>query len=112
MTWYFIVAISVVQVVGRHVASDRMVSGAYKTEFGETDEITRCMKKVEVGFYEGTVKVVFFKLRCLDEKISLTMYVPFCLDTADISLLPKIQLIAMKIQRFERRLFKNSTFNI
>lgn len=35
------------RVVGRHVASDRMVSGAYKTEFGETDEITRCMKKVE-----------------------------------------------------------------
>lgn len=33
--------------VGRHVASDRMVSGAYKTEFGESDEINKCMKKVE-----------------------------------------------------------------
>lgn len=33
--------------VGRHVASDRMVSGAYKTEFGESDEINECMKKVE-----------------------------------------------------------------
>ncbi|PFX28676.1 methylmalonyl-CoA mutase, mitochondrial-like [Stylophora pistillata] len=35
------------RVVGRHVASDRMVSGAYKTEFGESDEINKCMKKVE-----------------------------------------------------------------
>lgn len=35
------------RVVGRHVASDRMVSGAYKTEFGESDEISQCMKKVE-----------------------------------------------------------------
>lgn len=34
------------RVVGRHVASDRMVSGAYKTEFGESDEISQCMKKV------------------------------------------------------------------
>lgn len=37
------------KVVGRHVASDRMVSGAYKTEFGESDEISQCMKKVEVS---------------------------------------------------------------
>ncbi|KAK2564851.1 Methylmalonyl-CoA mutase [Acropora cervicornis] len=35
------------RIVGRHVASDRMVSGAYKTEFGETDEISQCIKKVE-----------------------------------------------------------------
>lgn len=40
------------RVVGRHVASDRMVSGAYKTEFGETDEISQCIKKVE-AFVEG-----------------------------------------------------------
>ena len=39
------------QVVGRHVASDRMVSGAYKSEFGESDEITQCMKKVEVSYF-------------------------------------------------------------
>ena len=37
------------QVVGRHVASDRMVSGAYKSEFGESDEISQCMQKVEVS---------------------------------------------------------------
>ena len=37
--------------VGRHVASDRMVSGAYKSEFGESDEITQCMKKVEVSYF-------------------------------------------------------------
>ncbi|XP_020616153.1 methylmalonyl-CoA mutase, mitochondrial-like [Orbicella faveolata] len=37
------------RVVGRHVASDRMVSGAYKTEFGDSDEISQCMKKVNVS---------------------------------------------------------------
>lgn len=37
--------------VGRHVASDRMVSGAYKTEFGESDEISQCMKKVNVSHF-------------------------------------------------------------
>ena len=36
--------------VGRHVASDRMVSGAYKTEFGDSDEISQCMKKVNVSY--------------------------------------------------------------
>lgn len=35
------------KVFGRHVASDRMVSGAYKTEFGEEDEITKVIKRVE-----------------------------------------------------------------
>lgn len=44
------------QVVGRHVASDRMVSGAYKAEFGETDEISQCMKKVEVSLFVRTTK--------------------------------------------------------
>lgn len=34
------------KVVGRHVASDRMVSGAYKSEYGESDEITNCLKQV------------------------------------------------------------------
>ena len=33
---------------GRHVASDRMVSGAYKSEFGQEDEIERVMKRVKV----------------------------------------------------------------
>ena len=45
----FIASYHLWQVVGRHVASDRMVSGAYKSEFGESDEITQCMKKVEVS---------------------------------------------------------------
>ena len=44
------------QVVGRHVASDRMVSGAYKTEFGETDEISQCIKKVEVSLFGRATK--------------------------------------------------------
>lgn len=39
------------QVTGRHVASDRMVSGAYKTEYGEADEISQCIKKVEVTLH-------------------------------------------------------------
>ncbi|KAK3753280.1 hypothetical protein QZH41_015222 [Actinostola sp. cb2023] len=35
------------KVTGRHVANDRMVSGAYKTEYGEADEIKDCITKVE-----------------------------------------------------------------
>ncbi|OWF40699.1 methylmalonyl-CoA mutase, mitochondrial-like [Mizuhopecten yessoensis] len=35
------------KVFGRHVASDRMVSGAYKSAFGEDDEISKVTKKVE-----------------------------------------------------------------
>ncbi|XP_069111221.1 methylmalonyl-CoA mutase, mitochondrial-like [Argopecten irradians] len=35
------------KVYGRHTASDRMVSGAYKSAFGEDDEISRVTKKVE-----------------------------------------------------------------
>jgi len=35
------------KVFKRHVASDRMVSGAYKSEYGEADEIEQCLKKVE-----------------------------------------------------------------
>ncbi|XP_066267192.1 methylmalonyl-CoA mutase, mitochondrial-like [Branchiostoma lanceolatum] len=34
-------------VFGRHVASDRMVSGAYKSEFGESEEIQSAMRRVE-----------------------------------------------------------------
>jgi len=35
-------------VYGRHIASDRMVSGAYKTEYGNSQEIEAVMKRVEV----------------------------------------------------------------
>lgn len=34
-------------VYGRHVASDRMVSGAYKTEYGTSDEIEAVVKRCE-----------------------------------------------------------------
>ena len=34
------------QVFGRHVATDRLVSGAYKTEYGESDEISSVRSKV------------------------------------------------------------------
>ena len=48
------------KVVGRHVASDRMVSGAYKTEFGDSDEISQCMKKVNVSHF-GCKNFLFIK---------------------------------------------------
>lgn len=35
------------KVFGRHMASDRLVSGAYKTEYGDTDEINHVMARVE-----------------------------------------------------------------
>ena len=34
-------------VYGRHVASDRLVSGAYRTEYGETEEITAVANAIE-----------------------------------------------------------------
>jgi len=34
-------------VFGRHVASDKMVSGAYKTEYGEECEITNCAEAID-----------------------------------------------------------------
>ncbi|VDI79804.1 methylmalonyl-CoA mutase [Mytilus galloprovincialis] len=35
------------KIYGRHVASDRMVSGAYKSEYGDTDDISKVIKRVE-----------------------------------------------------------------
>ena len=35
------------QVFGRHVASDRMVSGAYRNEYGETSDIDQVVEAVE-----------------------------------------------------------------
>lgn len=35
------------KVFGRHVASNRLVSGAYKNEFGEVDEISRATQRVQ-----------------------------------------------------------------
>lgn len=37
-----------VQVFKRHVASDRMVSGAYKTEYGEAEEIQEVSNRIQV----------------------------------------------------------------
>ena len=34
-------------VFGRHKAADRMVSGAYKSEYGEDTEITTAIKRAE-----------------------------------------------------------------
>lgn len=34
------------QVFGRHIASDRLVSGAYKTEYGEQQELAAVTEKV------------------------------------------------------------------
>nr|XP_022309134.1 methylmalonyl-CoA mutase, mitochondrial-like isoform X1 [Crassostrea virginica] len=35
------------KVFGRHVANNRLVSGAYKTEFGEVDEISKAAQRVQ-----------------------------------------------------------------
>lgn len=35
------------KVVGRHTASTRLVSGAYKSEYGDSDEIAKVMQRVE-----------------------------------------------------------------
>ena len=35
------------KVFGRHTASDRLLSGAYKSEYGDADEIEAVMKEVE-----------------------------------------------------------------
>jgi len=35
-------------VFGRHVATGRLVSGAYKTEYGDTDELANVAQRVEV----------------------------------------------------------------
>jgi len=37
------------QVYGRHVASNRMVSGAYKTEYGDEKEIDAIIARVQVS---------------------------------------------------------------
>ena len=38
------------QIHGRHVATNRLVTGAYASEYGNTDVIEKAMKKVQVGF--------------------------------------------------------------
>lgn len=49
------------QAYGRHVASNRKVSGAYKTELGADDEINTIMKKVKVCWFivKPGLKVIF-----------------------------------------------------
>ncbi|XP_014680006.1 PREDICTED: methylmalonyl-CoA mutase, mitochondrial-like, partial [Priapulus caudatus] len=37
------------KVFGRHLASDRMVSGAYRNEFGENEELEQCVAAAEVS---------------------------------------------------------------
>ena len=39
------------RVYGRHVANDRLVSGAYRSEYGETEEISAVAKAID-GFQE------------------------------------------------------------
>ena len=38
------------KVFSRHVAVDRMVSGAYKSEYGEDKELDACIARIEVTF--------------------------------------------------------------
>ena len=42
------------------MASDRLVSGAYKTEYGESDDVARVMARIEVSynyFYEISFEI-------------------------------------------------------
>ena len=55
-------------VYGRHVANDRLVSGAYRTEYGETEEITAVANAIE-NFQEvegrrPRILVSFLQLVC------------------------------------------------
>ncbi len=43
------------QVFGRHLATDRMVSGAYKSEFAHKEELEAVTAKVEVSTYNRPV---------------------------------------------------------
>jgi len=36
------------KVFGRHVATGRLVSGAYRTEYGASDEISKVMERIKV----------------------------------------------------------------
>lgn len=36
------------KVYGRHVATSRLVSGAYKTEYGDSSEIAKVMERIKV----------------------------------------------------------------
>ena len=40
------------KVFSRHVAIDRMVSGAYKLEYGEDKELDACISRIEVTISE------------------------------------------------------------
>ena len=44
------------KVHGRHVATIRTVSGAYASEYSDTEEITSARKKVEVSISDGIVE--------------------------------------------------------
>ncbi|XP_033111148.1 methylmalonyl-CoA mutase, mitochondrial-like [Anneissia japonica] len=41
------ISMAMEKVFKRHIATDRMVSGAYKTEYGDDSELQMCLKKVE-----------------------------------------------------------------
>ena len=46
-----VILVVIFKVFGRHVASDRMVSGAYKSEYGDSEEITLCLEEAEVSLF-------------------------------------------------------------
>ena len=62
------------KVYGRHIASDRMVSGAYKTEYGGTGEIEAVMKRVEVREERFCKKYGQILTRWGLDKITLSNY--------------------------------------
>ncbi len=54
------------KVFSRHVATDRMVSGAYKSEYGADQEIQTCIDRVEVGIWDESKGI---DIRCHGEGI-------------------------------------------
>jgi len=47
-------------VFGRHVATGRLVSGAYKTEYGDVEELSNVSERVEVGIAVDFLKISIF----------------------------------------------------
>lgn len=45
-----VIGLYTLQIHGRHIATNRLVTGAYASEYGNSDVIEKAMKKVQVWF--------------------------------------------------------------
>ena len=62
------------RVYGRHVANDRLVSGAYRTEYGETEDIAAVTQAIE-NFQEAEGRRPRILVRIIVLKISFPRHV-------------------------------------